>query len=146
MCVVRLLRGIGLMPALICAAASFYLAAPSAATADECKSIEEVVALVEAQKGRVVRVLVGDQAQHWLDVVNHQPPETEFKGDRSMIAWVPDLPQPLSRPAPDAGGHGAGPRPLRVTPSRSAPGSAGSMPGSRAAHAARSRSAEHPQG
>ena len=92
MCVVRLLRGIGLMPALICAAASFYLAAPSAATADECKPIEEVVALVEAQKGRVVRVLVGDQAQHWLDVVNHQPPETEFKGDRIMIAWVPDIP------------------------------------------------------
>ncbi len=92
MCVVRLLRGIASMPALFCAAASFYLAAPASARADECRPVEDIVALVEAQKGHVVRVLVGDQARHWLDVVNHQPPETEFTGDRVMIAWVPDLP------------------------------------------------------
>ena len=98
MCVVRLLRGIASVPALICAAASFYLAAPSSATADECRPVEDVVALVEAQKGHVVRVLVGDQARHWLDVVNHQPPETEFTGDRVMIAWMPDLPVFLAFP------------------------------------------------
>ena len=92
MCVVRLLRGIASMPALFCAAASFYLAAPASARADECRPVEDIVALVEAQKGHVVRVLVGDQARHWLDVVNHQPPETAFTGDRVMIAWVPDLP------------------------------------------------------
>ena len=80
--------------AVLSATTAFYLAAPAPTTAREqqCTSVEEAVALIEARSGQVLRVLVDQEADRWLQVINSEPPQTDLKGDRIMVAKMPGVP------------------------------------------------------
>ena len=90
---VRHLAGVCGTLAVLSVTVAFYLAAPAPTTAEEqCTSVEDAIALIEARSGQVLRVLVDQEARRWLQVINSEPPQTDLKGERIMVARMPGVP------------------------------------------------------
>ena len=89
---VRHLAGVCVTLAVLSVMTAFYLAPAPTKAKEQCTSVEEAIAVIEARSGQVLRVLVDQEAHRWLEVINSEPPQTDLKGERIMVAQMPGVP------------------------------------------------------